>query len=705
MSRDPLLESLVYLSAHHGRGRSASAIRAGLAYDAKGMGPGLFCQAAERMGLKAALLQKPAIAAIADTVLPVVLLLKEARALVLLRRRGDILDVYDPAKGRVREMDKNDHAAYGGYALYVSPRPEFLNPETPDPQDMRRHWFWSVVRENRRLYGMVLIAAVLINLFALAGPLFIKNVYDRVIPNESIETGWALGIGALTVFVFDFILRNLRGYLIDIAGRRIDVLAGARIFDHLMDMRMAHRPRSSGAFANMLRDFDSVREFFTSATITGLVDLPFALFFIFIIYHLGGALAMILLGLTAIVMIAGALIHLHLKGVVRGAVRTAETKHGLLVESINGLETIKAVGADGHFRARYAAQMALNARYGQASRFWSGMGVNLASFAQQSASVLMVLAGMYLVRDGDMTVGSLIAAVILAGRALAPIGQVANLMARYHQAGSALRTLEAVMQSPVERPVGRVFLSRPHLKGAIAFENISFSYPGVARPVLQNVSFRIQAGERVGIIGRVGSGKSTIARLMMGLYEADEGVILLDETDTRQIDPADMRRAMAYIAQDVTLFTGSVRDNIAIGSPRASEEEILAAAQASGVHDFVARHPMGYDAPVGERGEGLSGGQRQAVALARALLSGPQIFVCDEPTNALDMQAEEAFKRTIREQTQGKTLVLITHRNSTLDLLDRLILIDQGRVVMDGPREKILAALAAGQVQVQAGPA
>ena len=559
--------------------------------------------------------------------------------------------------------------------------------------------------ENIGLYRKVILAAFLINIFGLTSSIYIMNVYNRVIPSNATETGWVLGLGALTVFIFDFIMRTLRAYFIDIAGRRIDVVVSRRIYDQLLDMKLAGKPASGGAFANMLREFDSVRDFLTSATMTALVDLPFSLFFLLIIFLLGGPIAFMLFSLMLVVAGFSMLLQWPLRATVSKSMHSAENKHGLLIETINGLETIKAIGADGRLRARYGTHVGESAVNGQRSRFISGLGVNAATLLQQVATVIIVLMGMYMVRDSEMTTGALIACVLLGGRAIAPIGQVANLMTRYHQARSSLRTLEGIMELPIERPAGKQFLHRPHLTGKIAFDKVGFVYPKTARKVLDNISLTINAGEKVGIIGRIGSGKSTMARLIVGLYEPTEGTLSADDTDYRQIDPADLRRNMAYIAQDVLLFRGSVRENIAISRPQAADAEILEAAKSAGVHDFISRHPMGYDAPVGERGEGLSGGQRQAIALARAMLLKPNVMVCDEPTNAMDTEAEQAFIRHIGKQAKDKTLILITHRQNLLTLVDRLILLDQGRLVADGPREKVVAALAAGKIAVPQGNA
>lgn len=696
---DPLLSCLVFLTAHFGRSKSAEALRAGLAYDERGMGPVIFCEAAERLGLKTQIVKRAAIAKVSPYALPVVVVLEKGQACVLLSMNTDSgkARVFIPETGAEKDvalasLEKN----FSGYVIYIHPRAEFTDPNAPHRFDSDRHWFWGPVLDNSDIYSKVLVAAVLINLFGLTSSIFVMTFYNRVIPNNALETGWVLSIGAITVFIFDFILRTLRGYFIDFAGRRVDVIAARRIYDHLLNMKLASRPASSGVFANMLREFDSVREFFNSASVTAMVDLPFCFFFLFVIGVLGGPIAVLLTVLVILVVAIGALLQIPLQAQVQKTIHTAESKHGLLVETIQGLETIKAVGADGRLRARYGDLVAESADLSQGSRFISALGVNIAAFLQQSATVFIVLMGMYLVQDQSITMGALIACVLLGGRAIAPIGQVANLMSRYHQSRSALKTLDEFMAKPVERPAHAPFLHRPSLNGKIAFDSVNFCYPGTDRKTLQDVSFTINPGEKIGLIGRVGSGKSTIARMLLGLYEPEEGALLADDTDYRQIDPADLRRNIAYIAQDIVLFRGTVRENIAIARPQASEDEILAASKSSGVHEFIARHPMGYDAPVGEGGSGLSGGQRQAIALARAMLMDPNVFVCDEPTNAMDMQAEESFVRHIREQVKDKTFILITHRQHLLALVDRLILIDQGRIVADGPKDKVIEALSRG---------
>lgn len=700
-SVDPLLSCLAYVTSYYGQTKSEEAIKAGLAYDEKGMGPELFCTAASRLGLKAKIVKRKNISKITPAVLPAVIILNNDQACVLLALKDNKAQLYVPETDSKKVVDLRDLVlSYKGYAIYVHPKEEFADP-SGDKIDLEgRHWFWSVMTENKSLYVRVAIAAILINLFALAGPLFIMNVYDRVIPNNAIATGWALGIGALTVYVFDFIMRTLRGYFIDLSGRRVDVVASRRIYDQLLNMKLANRPASSGSFANMLRDFESVREFLTSATLTGFIDLPFALFFIFIIYLIGGPIGLLLLCMIFVIMGIGLFLQWPLRNIVKKSMRSSEIKHGLLVETISGLETIKAISADGRMRARYDVHVGNSAAHAQKSRFISAIGVNAATFLQQSATIIIVLMGMYMVRDSALSMGALIACVILGSRAISPIGQLANLVSRYHHARNSLNVLNGFMKQPVERPAERKFLHRPVLNGDLSFEKVGFTYPDTEQKVLDGVSFKIKTGEKVGIIGRIGSGKSTVARLLMGLYDPDEGALYADDTDYRQIDPADLRRNIAYIAQDVVLLRGSVRENIIAGHPQSTEEEILIASKKAGVHDFISRHPMGYDAPVGERGTGLSGGQRQAIALARALLLKPNIMICDEPTNSMDVQAEQAFTKHISTEVQDKTLILITHRQHLMKIVDRLILMDQGRIIADGPRDKVLEVLSKGKVSV-----
>ena len=696
--QDDLLLCLAAVTAFYGRAKTPEALSSGLAYDGN-FTPDVFCAAAKRVGIHAAIKPYTSPEKIAPQIFPCVLLLKDGAVVLHEINKAALCRIWNPVIGVEQTIPLREIVGrFGGRVILLKPAPSFIDPLLREVADKEAGgWLRRAFSDNKPLYIKMLLASLLINIFALVSPIYVMNVYDRVIPNNAVETGWALGIGALLAFGFDFIIRTIRGLFIDVAGRNMDVEVSRSLFDHILDMKLSARPSSSGAYASMLREFDTVREFFTSATMVTLVDLPFAALFLFIILMLGGGLVLPVIALFAISFLVAYLVQIPLKHYVRRALRSSETKHGLLVESIYGLETIKTVVADARIRARYAAHVTENADAGLTSRGYSALAGNLSLFIQQAAVVVIILSGMYMIRDGTLTMGALIACVMLTGRALGPVTQLANLASRYHQTMGSLKTLQTIMAQPLERPEGTDFLTRADLQGAVTFDRVTFTYPQGGRPALDNVSFSIAAHEKVAIVGRIGSGKSTIARLILKLYDPQSGDVRIDGTSIAQIDPAELRRRMAYIAQDVTLFQGTIRDNIAIGRPQASEADILDAAKRAGAHDFVALHPMGYDAPVQERGDGLSGGQRQAIALARALLMQPQVFICDEPTNAMDTQAENYFVQMMQNEIGQRGLILITHRLSLLNLVDRMIVLEGGRVVMDGPRGEVIDALSRGK--------
>jgi ATP-binding cassette subfamily C protein LapB len=700
--KDFLLESLVFITGYFGHARSAPALLAGLPVGKSGLTPQLFCRAADRAGFKAKIVKR-AIDKIPAEVMPVVALARDKNCAILIPHgdKGEVRAVnpFSPEEKTVglAGLDKD----YSGYCIYI--KPDYRSDEL-EVDSLDRHWFWGNIIENAGIYGRVLLAAVLVNLFALTSPIFTMNFYDRVLPNNAVETGWVLAIGAGSVYIFDFIIRTLRAYFIDVAGRRSDVILGQKLFDQVLDMRLGARAGSTGAFANNLKEFDSLREFFNSATMTGLVDFPFSLLFVAVIWMIAGpGLALLLLFFYALVMGVGYLMQLPVRRKVHQAMKTGERKHGLLVETLGNLEMIKGVAGEGLIRASYAGYVAQSAEAGQASRFYSGLSVHFSIFIQMLSSVAIMLVGMYMVQERTLTVGALMACVILGSRAIMPIGQVAGLVNKYHQARSAYRNLDAVMRQPVERPRDKKFLHRPVLKGHFQLRDVSFSYPKMVNPVLQGINLNIAEGEKVAIVGRIGSGKSTLVKLLVSFFEPTQGTLLIDDTDTRQIDPVDLRRNIAYMGQDTALMTGTIRDNIVMGHPHASDEEVLKIAELTGVHDFVRRHPMGYDALVGERGEGLSGGQRQSVALARTLVMDTPVLILDEPTNAMDTGTEDILLHNLEAFIRNKTFILVTHKPALLKLVNRLILMDGGRVVMDGPKETVLQALASGKINVPRG--
>lgn len=697
---DPLLDCLIFLTRLHQRPKSAQALTAGLPLQDGCLTPALFARSAARAGINARLVRRP-LEAINAALLPVVLLLHERRAVVLLGWQADgAARIADPDTGMGEDIRPRQQLLdqYAGSALLVRPAPVF-DERSADHGALRSgHWFWGTLRKLWPIYGEVLLAAFLVNLFALALPLFTMNVYNRVVPNRAVETLWVLAIGVAVVALFDVLMRSLRAYFLDVAGKKFDVALSARLFEQVMGLRMEARPRSVGAFANQLSEFESFREFITSATLTTLIDLPFALLFLAVIAWIGGPLVFVPLVLMPVVILYGWRAQVRLRDLVQQSMRQASQKQATLIETLTGFETLRSVGAAGPIQRRWEQVVASMARLGMRSRLLSASVINVAGLAVQLSSLGILVYGVHRIIEGDLSVGGLIACVMLAGRALAPLAQVAGLLVRFDQSMAALRSVNQIMQLPVERPPERNFLHRPVLQGAIEFSNVSFNYPGQQIAALDNVSLKIAPGERVAVIGRIGSGKSTLEKLILGLYEPTAGAVLLDGIDLRQIDPADVRRNIGYVPQDVTLFFGSLRDNIALAAPQADDETVLRAAELAGVMSFVSRHPAGLEQQIGERGEGLSGGQRQAVAIARGLLLEPPVLIMDEPTNAMDNSSEEQFKNRLLPLLDGRTLLLVTHRASLLSLVGRVIVMDGGRIVADGPKDQVLEALRGGRL-------
>lgn len=698
---DPLLLALLTVCKLLHTPHSPESLTAGLPLVNNKLTPNLFIRAASRAGLSVGLVRRP-LEKISNLVLPAILLLRNGQTCVLISRHDDRLTLILPESDTGEKVVAlNDLLPdYSGNAFFIQRGHQFDDRTTSAVTPRIKHWFWDVIFQSWPIYIEVLLASLLINLFALAFPLFIMNVYNRVVPNNAEETLWVLAIGVMIVFVFDFVMKLLRGYFIDVAGKRADIILSANIFEKVMGIRMEAKPNSVGAFASNLHEFEFFRDFLTSATLTALVDLPFIFLFLAIIVMLGGDIALIPLCILPLAIISGLTIQKPLKNAVSELVKYSAQKNATLIEALTCLETFKTTGAEGQSQRQWEQQIGQIARLSLKSRFYSSCAVNLTAFFQHLASVSVIIYGVYKITAGDLTIGGLIAINILTGRTLAPIAQVASLLTRYHHAKAALNSLNRLMDLPVEREVGKKFLHRPQFIGAIEFRNVSFSYPQQPMKALDQVSFKIHAGERAAFIGRIGSGKSTIEKLMMGLYAAQEGAILVDGTDIRQIDPSDLRRQIGYVAQDINLVFGSVKDNITLGSRFSDDAAVLAAAEISGVTHFIDKHPDGFDMPVGERGATLSGGQRQSIAIARALLLAPPIYIMDEPTNSMDNSTEEAFKRKLAEHLGTRTLILVTHRASLLTLVDRLIVMDGAHVVADGPKDQVLEALKKGQIKV-----
>ncbi|WP_226418910.1 type I secretion system permease/ATPase [Dechloromonas denitrificans] len=701
LHHDPLLDCLVELTRIHGRPSTRAALVAGLPLEKGALTPSLFGRAASRAGLSAKLVRR-ALDRIDAVLLPAILLLKGEEACVLLGwdESGENARLLFPETGQGSVLLSRAALAsrYTGVAIFSRPHFRF-DKRTPQVGEIKlRHWFWGALSDQWQVYRDVLGAALLINVMALAMPLFTMNVYDRVIPNRALETLWVLGLGVVLLIGIDMMLRSLRGYFIDLASARIDMQLSATIMERVLGVRMESRPAAVGAFAANLRSFESVRDFITSASVTAFIDLPFAFLFVFVIAIIAWQLVIpVLLAIVAVAIYAYILQH-KMHELSETTYRAGALRNATLIESLTALETIKTQGAESVMQSKWEKSVAFVSRVNNQMRFLSAAATNGAMEIQQLVNVVVVIAGVYLIGDGRLSMGGLIACTMLTSRAVAPLGQMVGLLMQYHNAKVSLASLEQVMTRPVERPADAAFVHRPELKGNIEFRDVEFSYPNCSVTALKGFSCKIAAGEKVVVIGRIGSGKTTLQKLLLGLYQPTGGAVTIDGVDLRQLDPADLRRNIGYVAQDVTLFYGTLRDNIAIGAPYADDATILAAAEAAGLSDFVNRHPDGFEMMIGERGESLSGGQRQGVAIARALLMDPPILLLDEPTSAMDFSSEQQFKQRLKATAAHKTVLIVTHRNSLLDLSSRVIVVDDGRIVADGPRDQVIQALQSGRV-------
>ncbi|MCB1538946.1 MAG: type I secretion system permease/ATPase [Rhodospirillales bacterium] len=714
--KDALLECLQIVSGLYGRRISTTALAAGLPIPREGVTPALFIRAAERADLSARLAEKSLDAIAIMPNLPCILALEGNQACIV----SEIL----PPRGKQSVGDRNAGAhpdtifriilpetpdemrelplrllakAYTGNCFFLRPVARLDDRAGPAEIEEGRDWFWSAIRENKSIYIEVGLAAIVINIFAAISPLFVMNVYDRVVPNGAFPTLWVLAIGMGFAYIFDLALKNLRSFFIDVAGRRADVKVSGRIFEQVMGMKLTERPASAGVLTAHMREFDSLRDFFTSATMTALIDMPFSIIFLILVTILGGWVVLPVLAAIPIVIGLSWFKSRHIEGVIRQSMAENALKNALLFESVTGLETVKVQAAEGHLQRQWEELTNRASRTSVKMRKITSSIMYWASFIQSIASIGVIIVGVYMIAAGHMTTGALVASYMLSNRALAPLSQIAGLIVRMKQTRESLQQLENLMLKKVERPRGRHFISMPTVRGKIELRDVVFGYPNQTVAALANVSLTINPGDHIGIIGAVGSGKTTLQRLVQNLYEPVSGAVLLDGTDVRQIDPGDLRRAIGVIQQRPQLFYGSVRQNITMGHETVSDRAVIRAAELSGVMDFLRDTQHGLDTQVGERGEALSGGQQQAVAVARALLYDPPILIMDEPTSSLDPASEMRLMRRLEVLVRARTVVLITHKATMLTLVDKLILMDRGRILAMGPKDEILRRLQAGE--------
>ncbi|MGQ7815177.1 type I secretion system permease/ATPase [Metapseudomonas furukawaii] len=698
---DPLLDSLLSLCVLHRKPANRAMLTSGLPLPKQRLTVELLPRAAARAGLQGRLLHRR-LEQIPKIALPALLLLKEGRCAVLLgwSAQGDarlLLSESDGGEVSVtRELLQED---YSGQVFFAQPQHKYdLDQGSLIPRT--RSWFRDTLKRSRWLYIDAVAASLLINLIGLGAPLFVMNVYDRVVPNQAAATLWVLAIGISGAYLFDLLLKTMRGLCLDLAGKKTDLIISATLFERIVGMAMKYRPLRVGSFAQNIHEFQTLRDFLASLTLTSVIDLPFTLLILLVIGLLGGPLVWIPLLAFPLAMGISWLLQKPLVATMDRTMALAAERQSSLIETLAGLDAVKVNNAESDRQYLWEQTIGTLGRLELRVKMLSSLAMNLTLMIQQLAGVAMIVAGVYLIMAGDLSMGGLIACYMLNGRALGPLSQLSGLLTRYQQARLTMTNVDQMMDLPQERQEGEQPLVRSKLQGSLELRQVNFTYPHQQTPALSEVNLIVRPGEKIGIIGRSGSGKSSLAKLIVGLYQADSGSLLVDGTDIRQLDVSELRHNVGYVPQDIQLFSGTLRDNLMSGARYVEDELVLQAAELSGVHEFARLHPQGYELQVGERGQNLSGGQRQNVALARALLLDPPILLLDEPTSSMDNPGEERLKERLAAVIANKTLLLVTHRASMLSLVDRLLIVDRGRIIADGPKEAVMEALKKGQISV-----
>ncbi|WP_457743206.1 type I secretion system permease/ATPase [Sulfurimonas sp.] len=705
---DSLLDCLVLFTKLYHKPFSAEALTDGLPIEPGVESPelfsinnakGLFSRAASRAGLKSSIIRRP-LSQISPLQLPMIILLSNQNACILDRFSEDTkqVKIIMPAEEPIEQwVDLEDLAdEYIGYGFMIKKDFEYSDDTQRTLNLKQKHWFWSTIKLSSGIYKDVLYASLLINLFVLATPLFTMNVYDRVIPNNAIETLWVFAIGVVIVYLIDAFAKHSRNYLLEMAAKKSDVIMSSIIFEKVLSLKMANIPQSVGSFANTIKDFDSIRGFLTNATMAVLIDLPFSIIFLVVIAYIGGIIAVIPMITTLFIIGYSFFITKPLRKSIESTHEASAKKSAILIETLNNIETLKTLGVLNQTQWKWEESTGEIANKSLTSRLLSASIPTITQLLIQLNTVLIVVVGVYKIQSFELSMGGLIAIVILTGRALAPLGQIASLITNFEDSKTSYQAINDIIAQPSERPDGKQFVQTPEFNGKIEFSDVTFTYPGADIPALKNVSFVINHGEHVAIIGRIGSGKSTIQKLILGLYEPDAGQIFIDGIDINQIDPGDLRKNMSYVSQDIMLFRGTVRENITFRASHATDGAMIRAAQISTADEFIKKHPKGYEMPVGERGQGMSGGQRQSIGIARALLLDTPIVMMDEPSNAMDQITEAKLLANLEKTLRDKTSIMVTQKMNLLKIANRVIVMSEGKIIIDAPKEEAILKLQAG---------
>ena len=679
-----LIAATILLLREYGIRKSGAAVRDAIDISHQYVGPKEAVSSISSMGFKASF-GRLNIANLSEEFFPLIAFKKNGEAVLLLTAPMDgKISITEPTSRKKKELTTADFKSdFSQYAIIAKELNEH------EKEELSGHWFFSAFRKSKWLYVQVMIAAMVSNFLSLTTALFTMTVYDRVIPNGAFESLIALSIGVIIALAFDFLIKSLRASFVDTASKRADLEISRRLFERILTLTPTEQRQRTGAMAGTIREFETLREFFNSSTLVILIDLPFVFFFIYVISLIAGPVSYVFLTAVPLVIIVGLGIQPFLARITKGSVESGMNKQAVLVETLNGLETVNATGSGKLMRKRYEDALNNQADGGNKIRALSMFIVNFAASVQQYAQVAAIFFGVYLIIEGQITQGALIGAVILGGRTMGPLSQLANTLSRANGALTAYRNLSKLIGKSFNSASNLSPISRPSLHGEIEFKNVSFKFEGSKQATINNISFKIPAGQKVALVGKMGSGKSTMSKLIAGMIEPTSGAILIDGIDVRQIDPADVRKNIGVMLQDSWLFSGTIRENIQMGFNQYDDEHVLEICKVAGVDDFVGSHPKGYDLVIRERGIGLSGGQKQTINLARSLIHKPEILLLDEPTSSMDQGTEQKVVGSLREFCKDTTMLVVTHRNPILAMVDRIFVLENGKIISDQTPEQL----------------
>jgi len=689
-SQDMLYECLQFSLSVFGMNADIDSVLSDVAREAGALQPNDVLEVAKRLNVKAHIKTK-SLKQIQALDVPCIVLLKNKQAEVLLPAKTHQNKSYKPGTGIVRKDLARIEDLYVGKVIILYPMTSL------DTQDVVASkpidWIWRPIREHWRTYSEIMLCSLFINIFALTIPLFTMNVYDRVVPNFATDTLIVLTIGILCALAFDFLFKTTRAHILETLSSKIGTVFDFELMERLLNIRTIHMPHSIGEQANLFKEIQSLRDFYATRLAPSLVDFPFFILFLIVIANISGPLVVIPIIASIVILSLNILVHIPIKMRTARYFENMQNKSALLVETLAGSQTLKMFNGIGQRLFQW------NVISGQSAS--SARNVNVLMSWVQSASVsvmhmvnvFVVFFGVYQINAGTLTVGGLIACTILSARAIAPVLALGGTFSSMKHAHDVLQTIHGLFRLPHESHAKAKITKKSAIRGDVAFRNVSYAYPDQSMPALNDVSFKIQSGEKVGIIGKTGAGKSTIAGLLTGVLEHDAGSILIDDYALQSFHPVELRRNLGIVPQQSFFFRDTLRNNILLGQQDISEDHFNRIAEISGLDLYIKQSGQSFDTDIGENGSKLSGGQKQAIAIARALIGNPDIVMMDEPTNGMDQTLEGMIKTTLATHLDGKTLILITHRTSLLSLVDRLILVDRGQIIADGPRDEVMKKL------------